>query len=254
MQARGVQDILAVDLSAAMLAEVEKAYVHVGTLGNDLGEQGCMHVPWQQNNLVEQVCKQVPWQGNDLDIRVCLLVTRASAEAPLFTCLARLKKLLSCRSSLPYADSPPPLYLCISGVRTWCGDVVDLPPYLTAGSEAIFMNSCFGNMHSPRDALLRASLMLRPGGRVVVSHPLGRKWLQGLKASKPEMVSQRHPSFPLSDSACLLGCHQPPDGKGITLGFEGRKPCYGECATGSSPHVWFCAFAGVAWCHQPPDG
>lgn len=38
LHACGVADILAVDLSQAMLAELAARYTKVGTLGNDLGE------------------------------------------------------------------------------------------------------------------------------------------------------------------------------------------------------------------------
>jgi hypothetical protein len=50
---------------------------------------------------------------------------------------------------------------------------MDLPDY-QGPADTIFMNGVFGNMHSQRDALLKAALLLRPGGHVLVSHPMGR--------------------------------------------------------------------------------
>lgn len=110
MQARGVADILAVDLCSKMLDELTTRYMRVGTLGNELG------------------------------------------------------------------------------VRTWVGDIVDLPAYLGKGCDAIFMNGCFGNMYSPREALLRCSLLVKPGGHVVISHPMGRTWHGDLHKKDSDMV------------------------------------------------------------------
>jgi hypothetical protein len=61
-----------------------------------------------------------------------------------------------------------------AGVRTWCGDVVDLPSY-QGPVDAFFFNGCFGNLFDPREALLRAALMTRPGGHIVLSHPMGKR-------------------------------------------------------------------------------
>lgn len=74
-----------------------------------------------------------------------------------------------------------------SGVRTWCGDVMDLPNFL-GPADAFFFNGVFGNLHSPRDALLKAALLMRPGGSVVVSHPMGRAWHSRLHAEDPAHV------------------------------------------------------------------
>jgi hypothetical protein len=70
----------------------------------------------------------------------------------------------------PPALPPPPL-----GVRTWQGDFVDLPPYMGT-ADAVIMNSVLGNLYSPREALIRASFLLKPVGHLVVSHPMGRDW------------------------------------------------------------------------------
>jgi SAM-dependent methyltransferase len=61
------------------------------------------------------------------------------------------------------------------GVRTWVGELGGLPGY-QGPFDAAFFNAVFGNLHDPRADLLRAALLTRPGGHVVVSHPLGRTW------------------------------------------------------------------------------
>jgi SAM-dependent methyltransferase len=49
--------------------------------------------------------------------------------------------------------------------------------------DAAFFNAVFGNLHDQREALLRVALLLRPGGHIVISHPLGSEWLRvGLRA------------------------------------------------------------------------
>lgn len=73
-------------------------------------------------------------------------------------------------------------------VRTWCGDVVDLPDFALQGSDAVFFNACFGNVADQRLALLRPALLLRPGGRIVLSHPLGCHFVEELHEQEPHIV------------------------------------------------------------------
>jgi riboflavin kinase len=98
----------------------------------------------------------------------------------------------SSSSAAADAATAPPLGNT-PAVRTWRGDFVDLPSYM-GPVDAVIFNACWGNMHDPRRALVRAGLLLRPGGRVVISHPLGRVWHAGLRAGEPEMVPHALPS------------------------------------------------------------
>lgn len=82
------------------------------------------------------------------------------------------------------------------GVRLWCGDVTDLPDYALQGTDAVFFNACFGNLHDQRAALLRVALLLRPGSRVVLSHPLGRRFVEDLRSSDPAIVPHPLPTRP----------------------------------------------------------
>lgn len=59
-------------------------------------------------------------------------------------------------------------------VRTWQGDVADLPAAQLQGAAAVFFNACFGNLFDQRAALLAVALKLPPTAHVVISHPLGR--------------------------------------------------------------------------------
>lgn len=78
-------------------------------------------------------------------------------------------------------------------VRTWCGDIVDLPSYMGPFDTAIF-NAVFGNLYDPKDALLRAAFLVKPGGHIVISHPLGSRWLAQLQQSNRELVPHLLPS------------------------------------------------------------
>jgi len=49
--------------------------------------------------------------------------------------------------------------------------------------NAVFMNAMFGNIADKPAACREAARMLRPGGRLVVSHPEGRAFVDGLRAS-----------------------------------------------------------------------
>jgi len=79
------------------------------------------------------------------------------------------------------------------GVRTWLGDVESVPPY-EGQADAVFFNAVFGNVPDQRSALLAAALLLRPGGHIVVSHPLGRAWHAALAAADPVVVPHALPA------------------------------------------------------------
>ncbi|KAL4537256.1 hypothetical protein Ndes2437B_g08402 [Nannochloris sp. 'desiccata'] len=77
-------------------------------------------------------------------------------------------------------------------VRTWVGDIIDLPVYY-APFDAVFFNAVFCNVHDQRQALLRAALLTRPGGWIVISHPLGRTWLEEYSKGNTIIVPHRLP-------------------------------------------------------------
>ncbi|KAL0039683.1 hypothetical protein WJX77_005068 [Trebouxia sp. C0004] len=73
-------------------------------------------------------------------------------------------------------------------VRTWLGDVQSIPAYQGL-FDAAYFNAVFGNVFDQRDELLRTVLLLKPGGYIVISHPLGRRWLnETLHFKDPVMV------------------------------------------------------------------
>ncbi len=55
-----------------------------------------------------------------------------------------------------------------------------LPP---ASVDVVFMNAMYGNIADKATACRNVARMLRPGGRLVVSHPEGRAFVDGLRAT-----------------------------------------------------------------------
>ena len=83
--------------------------------------------------------------------------------------------------------SPPPILGNTPAVRPWTGDIESVPAY-QGPVDAIFFNAVFGNVHDQRGALDAAAGLCRPGGRVVLSHPLGRAWHGRLSEADPVAV------------------------------------------------------------------
>ena len=75
-----------------------------------------------------------------------------------------------------------------------CSDFVDfsLPP--EGAYDAIVFNACFGNLFDQRAALAHASALLRTGGAVFISHPLGSEFVRELHVSDPTVVPHKLPS------------------------------------------------------------
>jgi ubiquinone/menaquinone biosynthesis C-methylase UbiE len=73
--------------------------------------------------------------------------------------------------------------------ETILGDVRDLE--LPDGSlDVVFVNACYPNIVDKATAFSNISRMLRPGGRLVISHPLGKSFIGVIRKSTP---------FPLDD-------------------------------------------------------
>jgi ubiquinone/menaquinone biosynthesis C-methylase UbiE len=73
--------------------------------------------------------------------------------------------------------------------ETILGDVRDLE--LPDGSlDVVFVNACYPNIVDKTTAFSNISRMLRPGGRLVISHPLGKSFIEVIKKGTP---------FPLDD-------------------------------------------------------
>ncbi len=78
---------------------------------------------------------------------------------------------------------------------------LDLP---AACVDVVFMNGMYGNIADKPGALRNIMRMLRPGGRVVISHPEGRGFVEGLVRSEPFPIT----TLPSPDEArAFLGSY-----------------------------------------------
>ena len=76
-----------------------------------------------------------------------------------------------------------------AGIQTVLADVRDLA--LPAQSlDVVFINACYPNIADKAGAFANLARMMKPAGRLVVSHPLGKSFVDTLRKSA---------SFPLDD-------------------------------------------------------
>jgi len=74
-------------------------------------------------------------------------------------------------------------------VRTLLADVRDLA-LPDASIDVVFINACYPNIVDKPGAFANIARMQKPAGRLVISHPMGRAFIERLKKSVP---------FPLDD-------------------------------------------------------
>ena len=85
------------------------------------------------------------------------------------------------------------------------GDVVDLPTTneeFVGSFDAVTFNACFGNLWDQPAAVYAAEAMLKSGGRVVVSHPLGAAFVDELHDKDPTVVPHGLPSRASLEAWC----------------------------------------------------
>ncbi len=89
------------------------------------------------------------------------------------------------------------------GVEVRRGDIaaLDLPD---ASVDVVFMNAMYGNIADKPAAHRNVGRLLRPGGRLVVSHPEGRAFVEQLRATSDLFIE----SYPTRDAfAAALAPH-----------------------------------------------
>ena len=74
-------------------------------------------------------------------------------------------------------------------VKTIVADVRDLS-LPDESIKVVFLNACYPNIADKKGCFKNIRRMLQPGGRIVISHPMGKKFIDLLKARSP---------FPLDD-------------------------------------------------------
>ena len=69
-------------------------------------------------------------------------------------------------------------------------DVLDADSVIGEANQfdAVFFNACFGNIFDQKLALQKTHALLRSGGSIIISHPLGKRFVKALHTSDPEIV------------------------------------------------------------------
>jgi ubiquinone/menaquinone biosynthesis C-methylase UbiE len=94
----------------------------------------------------------------------------------IFACDLSAAMLSHLKEQYPYA-------------RTLLGDVRDLSlPEMSI--DVVFMNACYPNIVDKSGSFANISRMMKTGGRMVISHPMGRSFIDSLRKGSP---------FPLDD-------------------------------------------------------
>jgi len=88
-----------------------------------------------------------------------------------------------------------------SGVKTIQKDVRELA-LPDESLDVVFINACYPNIADKAGALKNISRMLKPRGRMIISHPLGKAFIESLRQGSPYPLDD----FPLkSETKKLLG-------------------------------------------------
>lgn len=69
--------------------------------------------------------------------------------------------------------------------------------------DVVFFNGCFGNMFDQQEALTVAANLLAAEGQIVISHPLGARFVESLHRNEPHIVPHRLPDRDELQDLCL---------------------------------------------------
>ncbi len=68
--------------------------------------------------------------------------------------------------------------------------------------DIIFFNACFGNIFNQDAAIAKACILMNPGGKIVISHPMGAQFVQKLHVFEPHIVPYPLPDLPVLNYFC----------------------------------------------------
>jgi len=69
--------------------------------------------------------------------------------------------------------------------------------------DVVFFNACFGNMWNQQEALMAAVHLLNGNGQIVISHPLGARFVDSLHRNEPHIVPHQLPDEEQLGALCL---------------------------------------------------
>ncbi|MDZ4835356.1 MAG: methyltransferase domain-containing protein [Candidatus Melainabacteria bacterium] len=96
----------------------------------------------------------------------------------------------------------PDVFFCQSDIA----DVgLPLPKEFPANIECfdvVFFNACFGNMWNQQEAVMAAVRLLDAEGLIVISHPLGARFVDSLRRNEPHIVPHQLPEREKLEALC----------------------------------------------------
>lgn len=107
-------------------------------------------------------------------VGVLIPLIQASRPSAIFACDVAEKMLQRVHRRYPDVET--------------CQDDIAVLGLATESVDVIFMNAMYGNIADKPAACLNAARMLRPGGRLVVSHPEGRVFVDRLRITSAVLV------------------------------------------------------------------
>ena len=102
---------------------------------------------------------------------ILIPLIRAYKPAVVYACDLSDVMLAHLKKQYPYA-------------KTLAADVrdLDLP---SQSLDVVFVNACYSNIADKRGSFSNISRMMKSGGRVVISHPMGKSFIDSLREKSP---------------------------------------------------------------------
>jgi SAM-dependent methyltransferase len=110
----------------------------------------------------------------------------------------RKENIVGCDLSSGMLEQARKLY---PEVTFWQGDIIDFPASF-GEFDCIFFNACFGNLLQPQRVLTHINKMLKVGGRVVISHPMGAGFVKELQEQDQRLIAHLLPDSELLQQWC----------------------------------------------------
>lgn len=85
----------------------------------------------------------------------------------------------------------------------WQGDIADFPvDEYSHYFDAVFFNACFGNIFDQPRAIAVASRVVHGGGAIIISHPLGNRFVDQLRSQDQNLVLTLMPDRAQLETFC----------------------------------------------------
>jgi len=125
-------------------------------------------------------CGEIPSGATVLDVGsgtgILVPLIRRYEPAVIYACDLSEGMLTQLEKNYPYAE-------------TILADVRDVELH-DATVDSVFINACYPNIADKPGAFSNIARMTKPGGHLIISHPLGKSFIETLKANVP---------FPMDD-------------------------------------------------------